>query len=291
MKAVLDALSNGLTDTDSLVRFQAITGISEAGKDAAPRLRAALPREVDPTNQAVIIETLGALKDAYSLPLFVEILGDPRRDEPVRMASLAALGQFRDAQSLRARLSLIYDEKAPPSLVAAALPYIARTGFLPPNELGSFMESQAPEIRASALLSLNVKKALPPDLLQSVLDHVTDPNETVRQAAMLAVVPLQLQPAVPKLLELAAHPGSPDHATAVEALCGLRDRRAVAVYVSALDGENPRLRKLALSALLAIKDQARGEIAAAAKSTRLGNAAALRSTASLPLSRRSHSGK
>ena len=81
MKAVLDGLSLGLADRDSLVRFQAITGIAEAGKDAAPRLRAALPREPDPTNQAVIVETLGTLKDAVSLPLFIEILGDPRRDE------------------------------------------------------------------------------------------------------------------------------------------------------------------------------------------------------------------
>ena len=31
MKAVLDGLSLGLTDRDSNVRFQAITGISEAG--------------------------------------------------------------------------------------------------------------------------------------------------------------------------------------------------------------------------------------------------------------------
>ncbi len=52
-------------------------------------------------------------------------------------------------------------------------------------------------------------------------------------------------------------------------------RRAIAVYVSALDGENPRLRKLAESALLAIKDQAHTEIAAAAQSARLGKAAAL----------------
>jgi HEAT repeat protein/glucose/arabinose dehydrogenase len=275
MKAVLDALSSGLVDSDSLVRFQAITGISAAGKDAVPRLRAALPREPDPTNQAVIVELLGSFKDPYSLPLLVEILADPRRDEPVRMASLAALGQFRDPQSLRARLSLIYQEKAPPALVAAALPGLARTGFLPPNELGSFMQNPAPEIRASALLSLNVKKALPPDLRQSVLDHITDPNESVRQAAMLAVVPLQLRAAVPELLELAGRSGSADYATAVEALCGLRDPRAVAVYVSVLDGENPRLRKLALSALLSIKDQAHAEIAAAARSARLGTAAAL----------------
>ena len=71
---------------------------------------------------------------------------------------------------------------------------------------------------------------------------------SVRQAAILAVVPLQLQAAVPRLLELAAKPGSPDYATAVEALCGLPDPRAVGVYLAALEDANPRLRKLAESA-------------------------------------------
>ena len=92
MKAVLDGLSLGLADRDSSVRFQAITGMAEAGKDAAPRLRSALPAESDPTNQAVLVETLGTLKDAVSLPLFVEILGDARRAEPVRMAALGRAG-------------------------------------------------------------------------------------------------------------------------------------------------------------------------------------------------------
>jgi HEAT repeat protein/glucose/arabinose dehydrogenase len=275
MKAVLDGLSLGLTDPDSLVRFQAITGIADAGNDAPPRLRSTLPLESDPTNQAVIVETLAALKDAVSVPLFVEILADSRREERVRMAALAALGRFRDPQSLRARLSLIYQDKVPPSLVAAALPDLARTGLLPPNDLGSFIENPAPEVRASALLSLNVKKTLPDDLRQSVLDHISDPSETVRQAAILAVPPLQLHAAVPRLLELAARPGSPDYATAVEALCTLHDPRALPVYLTALDESDPRLRKLAESALLAIRDKVHAELVAAVKSRRLGPTASL----------------
>ena len=232
MKAVLDGLSLGLTDSDSSVRFQAITGMAEAGKDAPPRLRSALTRESDATNQAVLVETLGTLKDAASISLFIEILADRERAEAVRMAALVALSQFRDPRSLRARLSLVYTEKTPPELVARALPDLARLGILPPNDLASFMENPAPEIRASALLSLNVKKTLPADLEQSVMDHIGDPDESVRQAAILALVPLKLHAAVPRLLQLAAKPGSPDHATAVEALCGLRDPRATSIYLT-----------------------------------------------------------
>ncbi len=268
MKAVLDGLSTGLTDRDSSVRFQAITGISEAGKDAAPRLRSALQVESDPVNQAVIVETLGTLNDSVSLPLFTSILADPRRDESLRMAALIALGRFRDPQSMRARLSLVYQEKAPPALVARALPDLARIGILPPNELGSFIENASPEIRASALLSLNVKNALPGDVQQSVLDHMSDSSETVRQAAILAVVPLRLEAAVPRLLEIAARPGSADYTTAVEALCSLRDTRALAVYLASLDDSNPRLRKLAELALLNLREKIRPELAAAAQSGR-----------------------
>ena len=176
----------------------------------------------------------------------------------MRMVALTALARFRDPKSVRARLSLIYQEKVPPTLVAAALPDLARTGFLPPNDLGCSSRIRAPEIRASALLSLNVKKALPAEIRQSVLDHINDQDESVRQAAILAVVPLQLTAAVPRLRELAAHPDSPDYSTAVEALCGLRDSSAVEVYLAALDGTNPRVRQLAEPVLLAIRDRARG---------------------------------
>ena len=91
MKAVLDGLSLGLTDRDSLVRFQAITGIADAGKDAARRLRSALPARVRSHKPGGLVETLGTLKDAVSVPLFVEILKDTGRAEPVRMAALVAL--------------------------------------------------------------------------------------------------------------------------------------------------------------------------------------------------------
>ena len=110
MKAVLDGLSLGLADRDSSVRFQAITGMAEAGKDARSALEIGTSRESDPTNQAVLVETLGTLKDSVSLPLFIEILGDPGA-ETVRMAALVALAQFRDPQSLRARFSLVYPKR------------------------------------------------------------------------------------------------------------------------------------------------------------------------------------
>ena len=115
-----------------------------------------------------------------------------------------------DPQSLRARFTLLYDPKAPASLIARALPDLARLGFLPPNDLASFLEHPAASVRAAALLSLNVKKSLPADLQQSVLDRLDDKDAEVREAAMMAVVPLQLRAAVPRLIAIAGDTHSPD---------------------------------------------------------------------------------
>jgi len=275
MKSVLEGLAASLADPDRSVRFQALVGLSQAGKDAAPVLRSALTNEPDPTNQAVLAEALGALRDAAAVPALLNLLADPGRTEAVRAAALGALAPFRDPQSLRARLTLIYDNKAPASLVARALPDLARSGFLPPNDLASFLEYPAPEVRAAALLSLNVKKALPVDLQQAVVDRLDDRSDEVRQTAMLAVGPLQARAAIPRLLAIAADPNAPDRTLAMESLCGLPDRRAVSIYLAAIRDRNPRLRKAGESALLAIRDQAAAELARAAQGATLSGTAAL----------------
>ena len=164
-----------------------------------------------------------------------------------------------------ARLMLIYDTKALASLVARALPDLARSGFLPPNDLASFLENPAPEVRGAALLSLNVKKALPLDVQQAVIDRLGDRNGEVRQTAMMAVSPLRLRGAIPRLQAIAVDPNDPDRALAMEALCGLPDVRAVSVYLTAIQDLNPRLRKAGESALLAIRDKALPELVSAAR--------------------------
>ena len=170
---------------------------------------------------------------------------------------------------------LIYDTKALASLVARALPDLARSGFLPPNDLASFLENPAPEVRAAALLSLNVKKALPLDVQQAVIDRIGDRNGEVRQTAMMAVGPLRLRGAIPRLQAIAVDPNDPDRALAMEALCGLPDVRAVSVYLTAIQDLNPRLRKAGESALLAIRDKALPELVSAARKSTLSGPAAL----------------
>ena len=275
MKLVHQGLSLALADRASSVRFQAIVGMSEVGQAALPQLRAALIKESDATNQGVLIEALGTLSDPMASPILAAIVRDSGRAEAVRMAAIKALAGSRDAQSLRARLALLYDANAPAPLVASTLPDLARTGILPPNELASFLEHPAASVRAAAILSLNVKTALPDYLQQSVLDRLMDQDPLVREAAMLAAVPLQLRAAIPRLMVVAGDPRSQDRTAAMEALCGMPDPRALPVYLAAIEDRNPRLRRAGESALLVIRDRVADELRSTASGGKLTESAAM----------------
>jgi putative heme-binding domain-containing protein len=274
MRGVVRGLALGLADRDGEVRAGAIGGLAQAGRTVAPMLRAALVKEPDPRNQEALAEVLGKLGDAASLPILASLLADSGRPEAVRVAALQGLSTARDPRSLRARLGLIYDPNAPPSLVAATLPGLAGAGILPLNDLASFLESPAAAVRAAALLSLNIKRPLPPEVKQAILDRLDDPAGEVREAATLAVVAFRMPEAVPRLLARAAGADSPDRTRAIAALCRLPDPRAVSAYLAAIRDRDPRLQRAGESALLAIRDRVPDEITAAARSAEISGPAA-----------------
>ena len=275
MKQVHQGLALALGDRAASVRYQAIVGMSEVGPAALPQLRAALVKELDSTNQTLLVEALGTLADPMAAPILAAIVGDVGRSEAVRLAAVIALARSRDPQSLRARLALLYDANAPAALVARTLTDLAKTGFLPVNDLASFFEHPAPAVRAAAILSLNVKSKLPDYLQQSVLDRLMDQDASVREAAMLAVVPLQLRAAIPRLMGVAGEPKSADRTAALEALCGMPDTRALPLYLAAIEDPNPRLRRAGESALLVIRDRVADELRSAVASGKLTESAAM----------------
>jgi putative heme-binding domain-containing protein len=275
MKGVQAGLAVGLADPASAVRFQAIVGLAEVGAPASSLLRAALVKEPDAINQALLTETLATLADPLAGPIFTTIVSDGTRADAVRSAAIQALAKSADPQSLRARFALLYDPQATAHLVALALPDLARAGFLPANDLISFLEHSAPPVRAAALLSLNVKKSLPAELQQSVFDRLGDKEPSVREAALMAIVALQLRVAIPRLLAIAGDTRSPDRTAAIEALCRMPDPRAVTVYLAAIQDRNPRLRRAGEAALMAIRDQVRAQLDSALAAGTLDESASL----------------
>jgi putative heme-binding domain-containing protein len=275
MDGVVRGLAFALSDQASPVRAQAIAGLSQVGRTATPLLLSALVKERDPRNQAALAEMLGRSGDAAAAPILAVLLTAARYPETVRSAALRGLSSFRDPASLRARLSVIYDPNAPESLVAGALPELAGGGYLPPNDLASFLANPAPGIRATALLSLNVKRALPNDVKQAVLDRLDDPGPEVRKAAMLAATAFRLSEAVPRLLARAAEAEASEQATAILALCRLPDPRAVSIYLTAIQDQDPRTRRAGESALLAIRDRVQDQLASDVRLATLSGPAAL----------------
>lgn len=260
MTAVLRGLEIGLKDADALARYQAIFGLRTVGAPAAPALREALPEERDVDNRAALVEALGALNDATSTRLLLPVVINPEEAEPARAAALDALNQLRGPDVVRARLTVLYDESSPESLVARALPALARDGFLPPNDLAGFLESDSALVRASAVMSLNPTRTLPPEVKQVVLERLDDEDADVRRAALLAAGPLKLREAVPNLLEKAKTARDGDRAAVLHALFALPDPAAIPHYVDALADPDPSLRRGGVSALAAIRDQAEAEI-------------------------------
>ncbi len=253
MNAVRQGLRQGLADGDASVRFQAIVALGVVGPLAAPTLRAGFAAESDPRNQAALVEALGASSDGESVRLLTSLVIDPGRSEPVRSAALDALARFRNPDVLRARLSLLYDPRAPETLVARALPPLARDGIVPSNDLAGFLESPSPLVRASALMSLNVKKGLPAELKELVLARLDDPSADVRQAALMAAGALQLREAIPRLIQAAGKPDAELRSPVIAALCRMPDPRAAALYREAATDTDPSLRRAGEKALLAIR--------------------------------------
>ena len=120
-------------------------------------------KSFDPENQALVVEMLGAdEQDNLSEPLLIAFLGDAGQSGAGSFGRAA--GPWRHSRtrtSLRARFASIYDPNAPESLVAPGLVELARTGFLPANDLAGFLQSPSPPCRAAAAAGIEVKKPPP----------------------------------------------------------------------------------------------------------------------------------
>ena len=192
------------------------------------------------------------MNDAPSVQLLSRVVVNPARAEPVRAAALDALARQRGADVLRARLTVLYDPKAPDTLVARALPALARDGIMPANDVAGFLEHESPAVRAAALLSLNVKKVVASDIKTLILARFDDKAADVRLAAVMAAGALKLREAIPKLIDLAAQPEAELRPQAIAALCLMPDQRALAIYRQAAEDSDPALSRAGRTALLAI---------------------------------------
>ena len=278
MAQVQAGLTVALKDASSAVRLQAIAGLLPIGRPAAATLRPLLATETDPKNLAAVAQGLGLLGDFASAQALGSIVLDVAKPEAVRVAALDALGNLRGPQALTTRITIVYDPKAPASLVSRALPALGREKIIPPNDMAGFLDHPAPSVRAAALRALTEKTdprsriSLPEDLRRSVLAKVDDPEPEVNRAAIKALAAIGSGEAVPRLLAAALKEAT--RSEAIQALAELRDPRALPVYLSALSDRSPEVRKAGESALMAIRESVQLDLEKAARTGQFDGPAA-----------------
>ena len=273
MVRIQNVLTIALADPDAGVRLRAIAGLIAVGRPALPDLRAALKSESDPKNLASLAQGLGILGDFMAAQPLGEITVDAKQPEAVRSAAVDALGMLRGPQAFNARISLVYDEKAPASLIARALPSLGRDRLIPPNDLASFLDHADPAVRAAGLAAMSARPDIPPQIREVVLAKLDDPSPEVVAGAVQAVAKLKLRESVPKLVELARR--DQDQTEATLALAAMPDPRALPVYLAAIRDGGRDVRTAGESALMAIRDEVRPDLEKLALSGKVNGAAAV----------------
>ena len=271
MQAVADGLAHGLLDRDREVRAAAIAGLAQVGPDAAALLAAALTKESDPRNQEALAGALVEIGDPASLPALAAVATGRagRCYEPVLAATAVAgaRGNPRTRRCCGPSLGLVYNAQTLPTLGEArrAAGADSPPWALPANDLASFLENPAAPVRVSALLSLNVRRPLPEEVRRSVRDRLRDPSAEVRDAAILATVACRMTEATPELRwrSVGRSQGAQSGPGGRRLLPSARPA-GPQLYLEAIRGDDPALRRAAGWAIAAIRDQAGDRLATAA---------------------------
>ena len=241
-------------------------------------LRTALLKEPDPRNQAALAETLGqagrcrlarrSWRPAGRRPAS---RGGPRR------GAARAVDRARSPVAPRPAGIDLRPERArrrwwPPPCRT----WPARDSCRPTTWRRSW-RTRRPPVRAAALLSLNVKTAAAARAQAGGARPARRPG-AARSARRRS---WPSSPSACRRRSRACWRSQPvvgagrNAAAAIAALCRLPDPRAVSVYLVAIRDRNPRLRRSAESALLAIRDRVPDQLAAAARSAEFSGPAAL----------------
>ncbi len=166
----------------------------------------------------------------------------------------------------------VHDSDAPVALVSRAIVGLGRRGQIPMGELADFLQHPAAAVRIAALRASASLVKPPQALCRAIISQLDDGSPEVRREAIRTVASLELREAVPKLLGLTED--ERDRPEAIRALAILPDPKALNVYLKALEGRDPEIRRAGKSALLAICESVRVDVESRARSGQFSGPAA-----------------
>ncbi|MEO6811128.1 MAG: PVC-type heme-binding CxxCH protein, partial [Isosphaeraceae bacterium] len=198
---VLNTVRNLLDDDQAAVRIAAIQGVQdELDRDALPPLRDRFAVETDIDARRKLANAFGYFHDEAALPMLIAALRDPNTQEPIRDASLTAVGTIGGQLATRALVDLLEQRDLPndrlPKIIKA-LGSIRSTEAIP--SLLARLDSPDASVRASLVEALG-QIGRTEGVSARVRPLIDDPDLTVRKAAIAAAAALKDREAVPPLM-------------------------------------------------------------------------------------------
>ena len=273
-----------LGETDVALRTDVIDALGTCGRaEDAPAVRALLPTETERPARVAVVRTLGRLRDTDSAPAILLLVSDP--DGHVSEAAIVALGMMRHKGAVAPLVALHGKADTPTHLLVASARALVKIddAAAVPGLMTTAHHADIEVRRASihALGAMNAKPAIPLliELLSDgeVLAEVTralgaidDPQtidplwammraddlpEELRRSVLQAFGRRKVTTAVPELLAMMRDKGSSLRVDVIRALGEIKDERAIARLIEALEDADPAVVGAANSALSTITGQ------------------------------------
>lgn len=189
------------------------------GEGATRRFAAQLPK-LPPDVQVELLRALADRGDKAARPAVLEML-KTTREEPVRVAAIAALGGLGEQADLP-RLVAFLSEGSKPERNAARTSLIRMRGETIPAVIVAEMKQAASPIRVALIEILAARRAL--DTIPALLSAAVDADQKVRAAAMTALGQIADPEHIPGMVRavLKAEPGAEREAAekAIMFVCG-----------------------------------------------------------------------
>ena len=224
-------------------------------KRALPALLT-LAKDGNPYARAFAVKGLGALKDPSALPLLVPLLSSG--DRSVLVETIRTLGKIGDPSSAEPLQKLLHDQSVDPivklEIVGAIGGIHPLAGAMPPgvvDDLLDLLTDSSPPLRAAALRSL---AALDADNFLVVLSGLDpDPHWSVRASMATLLSTLDQEVALPRLNAMLGDQDQRVIPAVLGALTRLKAPDAAAVLLERLKADDAVVRTAAANGLAELK--------------------------------------
>jgi len=172
------------------------------------------------------VEALGASSDPKAIPLLIGLLDDPNL--LVRKNAILALGKMRATQpEIAVRLVGILNDPNLGMLAPFAADTLGAAGGEAVPSILELLRHKQVQRQQYGLLAVMALPALPPEVLEALLESLRSKDLSIREAAILALGRQKATAAVPQVIEALADPDENVSIAAVKALGEIGDPRAI----------------------------------------------------------------